>query len=66
MTEPEKSQTEKSTCPFCGGTGQLGFFGGVSRFHMSWEECYECNGTGYLENNPSDEKSEGTGEESDT
>jgi DnaJ-class molecular chaperone len=58
--EPEK--TEKITCPSCGGSGQLGSFGGVSRFVISWDECEECCGTGFVlqaqksreDNNPPD------------
>ncbi len=35
-------------CPGCSGTGQIHFFGGVSRFQFSYEECPECYGTGIL------------------
>lgn len=44
--EPEKEQ--QVTCPSCGGSGQLGSFGGVSRFVISWDECEECCGTGFI------------------
>ena len=37
----------EKTCPTCGGTGQIGYFQGVSRFLLSWEECPRCGGTGY-------------------
>jgi len=37
----------KKTCATCGGTGQIGYFQGVSRFLLSWEECPRCGGTGY-------------------
>lgn len=40
------SETEKLPCPHCGGTGQISSFQGVSRFVITWEECYECAGTG--------------------
>lgn len=38
----------KEVCQFCGGSGQISFFKGVSRFLLSWEECPECAGLGYL------------------
>lgn len=38
---------QKTICDFCGGTGQLSFFKGASRFLLSIEECEECAGTGY-------------------
>lgn len=38
---------QKKTCDICGGSGQLSFFKGVSRFLLSTEECSECAGTGY-------------------
>lgn len=37
----------KYLCPVCGGTGQVSFFQGVSRFLLTSEECPECAGTGY-------------------
>jgi DnaJ-class molecular chaperone len=43
MTKKE----QKALCDFCGGTGQLSFFKGASRFLLSTEECEECAGTGY-------------------
>ena len=41
---------QKKICDICGGTGQLSFFQGVSRFLLSTEECSECAGTGYDSN----------------
>ena len=43
----------KKVCDSCGGSGQIGFFQGESRFIITWDECVECNGTGmlYAENN---------------
>ncbi len=35
-------------CPGCNGTGQTTYFGGVSRFLLSYEDCPECNGVGFL------------------
>jgi DnaJ-class molecular chaperone len=37
-----------TTCPGCGGSGQISFFQGESRFLLTMEECPECNGTGML------------------
>ena len=37
----------KKTCEICGGSGQVSFFKGVSRFLLSSEECEECAGTGF-------------------
>ncbi len=38
----------KKVCDSCGGSGQLNFFKGVSRFLLSTEECPECSGLGYI------------------
>jgi DnaJ-class molecular chaperone len=38
---------QRKTCDFCGGSGQLSFFKGASRFLLSTEECDACAGTGY-------------------
>jgi DnaJ-class molecular chaperone len=43
MTKKKK----KTVCDFCGGTGQLSFFKGASRFLLTTEECSECAGTGF-------------------
>ncbi len=39
---------QKTICDICGGTGQVSYFKGVSRFLLSTEECSECAGTGYM------------------
>ncbi|RJX22036.1 MAG: hypothetical protein C4563_04020 [Desulfobulbus sp.] len=39
----------KKPCATCGGTGQIGFFQGESRFLLTWEECPRCLGTGLRE-----------------
>lgn len=39
---------EKKTCDACHGTGQWTFFGGVSRFFFTVEECPECGGLGFI------------------
>lgn len=41
------SVTKASPCAGCNGTGQITYFGGVSRFQFSYEECPECSGTGF-------------------
>ncbi|MEN8258127.1 MAG: hypothetical protein ABFS09_09740 [Thermodesulfobacteriota bacterium] len=38
----------EKTCAACGGSGQISFFKGVSRFLISWEECPECGGLGFI------------------
>jgi DnaJ-class molecular chaperone len=37
----------KKECDTCGGSGQISYFKGVSRFLLSVEECDVCNGIGY-------------------
>ena len=37
----------KKNCEYCGGSGQISFFKGVSRFLLSTEECPECAGLGF-------------------
>ncbi|NTV13653.1 MAG: hypothetical protein HGA96_06965 [Desulfobulbaceae bacterium] len=37
----------REPCPGCGGSGQVSFFKGVSRFLLSCEECPECAGLGF-------------------
>jgi len=44
----------KKECSTCGGTGQVGFFQGVSRFLLSWEECPQCCGTGFVDQKETD------------
>ena len=41
-------------CPGCNGTGQMTWFGGVSRFQFSYTDCPECNGVGFLDTEPDD------------
>lgn len=40
--------TPPPPCPGCNGTGQMVYFGGVSRFQFSYTDCPECNGVGFL------------------
>jgi len=46
---------KKKFCEVCGGTGQVSYFKGVSRFLLSNDECEACAGTGY-ELDTADEK----------
>jgi len=39
---------KKKICQVCGGTGQVSYFKGVSRFLLSSQECEECAGIGYI------------------
>jgi DnaJ-class molecular chaperone len=42
-------ETDKQPpCPTCGGTGQISFFQGESRFLLTDEECPACCGLGYI------------------
>lgn len=42
MTEPKK------VCNTCGGSGEIGYFQGESRFFITREECPACCGLGYV------------------
>jgi DnaJ-class molecular chaperone len=48
---------KERTCGICGGTGQVSYFKGASRFLLSTEECEECAGTGF-KLDAADEKAE--------
>lgn len=39
---------EKKVCQTCGGSGEIGFFQGESRFFITREECPACCGCGYV------------------
>jgi DnaJ-class molecular chaperone len=39
---------EKKICNTCGGSGEIGFFQGESRFFITREECPACCGLGYV------------------
>jgi len=43
------THSHKAPCPGCNGTGQMTWFGGVSRFQFSYTDCPECNGFGFLD-----------------
>lgn len=40
--------TDRKVCNTCGGSGQIGFFQGESRFFVTREECPACFGIGYV------------------
>ncbi|NLZ18446.1 MAG: hypothetical protein GX087_12095 [Desulfobulbaceae bacterium] len=47
----------RPVCPSCGGSGEIAFFGGESRFLLTREECPLCSGLGYiLDEDISDDK----------
>lgn len=46
--ERRTAEERREPCPACGGTGQMSYFKGVSRFLLSVEECPECAGLGYI------------------
>ncbi|MDY0390161.1 hypothetical protein [Desulfobulbus oligotrophicus] len=39
-------KTDKKVCNTCGGSGEIGFFQGESRFFVTREECPACCGVG--------------------
>jgi DnaJ-class molecular chaperone len=40
--------TQKNVCNTCGGSGEIGYFQGESRFFITREECPACFGLGYM------------------
>lgn len=48
MAENKNENENKITCNTCGGSGEIGFFQGESRFFITREECPVCYGLGYL------------------
>ena len=47
------AETERKVCNTCGGSGEIGYFAGESRFFITREECPACFGLGYvLEEDP--------------
>ena len=59
--KPPTMPTKKSKppCAGCGGSGQLSFFRGVSRFVMDWEDCPDCFGTGVVQGAGNENEKEG-------
>jgi len=51
----------KKTCEVCGGTGQISYFKGVSRFLLSTDECEACAGTGCILDAAEQKTEEGAG-----
>ncbi len=41
-------EQNKKVCDTCGGSGEIGFFAGESRFFITREECPACFGLGYV------------------
>ncbi len=49
MSKSEKKERKRQPpCPTCGGSGQISFFQGESRFLLTSEECPACFGLGHL------------------
>ncbi len=49
MNDDKKTARKKTTpCPGCGGSGQTSYFGGASRFMLTWEDCPDSCGTGIV------------------
>ncbi|WP_417912980.1 hypothetical protein [Candidatus Electronema sp. TJ] len=46
MQQEKQCKKPAAPCPACGGSGQLSFFQGESRFLLTVEECPHCCGTG--------------------
>ena len=58
------NEKREKVCDICGGTGQVSFFQGVSRFLLTTDECDACAGTGYQFNSVTKEiKAHGAGEQ---
>lgn len=61
----ESPKNEKKICSTCGGTGQIAFFQGESRFLLSQEECPSCFGIGH-EIDPENSAEQATDNENQT
>lgn len=53
--QTEQPFPQRLPCPACGGTGQISFFKGESRFLLSVEECPVCCGFGYVQEDGGDQ-----------
>ncbi|MBM9536511.1 hypothetical protein [Desulfobulbus alkaliphilus] len=42
------AKENRQVCNTCGGTGEIGYFQGESRFFITREECPACCGFGYV------------------
>lgn len=52
----QEMKQQPPPCPACGGSGQLNFFKGESRFLLSVEECPTCCGFGYVQEDEGEEE----------
>jgi len=52
------SEPKKKVCDTCGGSGEIGYFQGESRFFITREECPACCGVGSV---PDEEPETGPG-----
>lgn len=50
---------ETPPCDICGGTGEVNYFKGVSRFLLSHEICPACHGSGFAADDNTDETESG-------
>ena len=59
------ADTERKVCNTCGGSGEIGYFAGESRFFITREECPACFGLGYVleEDEPNPESGSGSDSE---
>ena len=48
---------QKKVCNTCGGSGEIGYFQGESRFFITREECPACFGVGFIDEDDQAEKS---------
>lgn len=56
--QPTGRKSTRMTCNGCGGSGQIAFFRGVSRFVMDWDDCPDCLGTGFIEQPAAEQKAD--------
>ncbi|MDX9834433.1 MAG: hypothetical protein RBT36_04375 [Desulfobulbus sp.] len=54
------AEKKRRVCDTCGGSGEIGFFAGESRFFITREECPACNGVGSLPNDDEPHATPGT------
>lgn len=56
IAKNDTSPKQPAPCPGCGGSGQTSYFGGASRFMLTWEDCPDCCGTGIVLDEPASER----------
>ncbi len=54
------SEEKRKVCDTCGGSGEIGYFQGESRFFITREECPACCGLGYVFEEDEDSPEEDT------